>query len=188
MPRLFLKTNSSRIKAEAICMFHCWIRKADAAWRRARSAGKGTVAEKRYFFLPPAVSRKAAAPIFVHSFWHHLSVEFFTSLENLFAEMKTGTEVVCIDDRFSPEVAEQYAALPVRDTHYHIRHIYEGRTTRHKTTTGVLLVELHNPPDIVRGLNTELGFEISRFREVEEVEEQEEVHEFEKQPAEVTFS
>ena len=101
--------------------------------------------------------------------------------------MNVGTEVVCIDDRFSAEVAEQYAALPVRDKHYHIRHIYEGRTTRHKTTTGVLLVELHNPPDIVRGLNTELGFDMARFREVEEVEEEEAIHEFEMEPTEATF-
>lgn len=137
---------------------------------------------------PERLGKEPHLPEFNQGTRKILPVEFFKSLENLFAEMKTGTEVVCIDDRFSPEVAEQYAALPVRDTHYHIRHIYEGRTTRHKTTTGVLLIELHNPPDIVRGLNTELGFEISRFREVEEVEEQEEVHEFEKQPAEVTFS
>ncbi len=101
--------------------------------------------------------------------------------------MNVGTEVVCIDDRFSPEVAQDYAALPVRDTHYHIRHIYDGRTPGHKTATGVLLVELHNPPDVVRGLNTELGFAMSRFREVEEVQEEEEMHAFETEPATVNF-
>jgi hypothetical protein len=45
-------------------------------------------------------------------------------------------------------------------------------------------MELHNPPDIVRGLNTELGFAMSRFREVDEVQEEEEIHEFQTEPAE----
>ena len=87
--------------------------------------------------------------------------------------MKIGTKVTCVDDSFPAEFYKVAHDTPVKGKTYTIRHIYCGRTLNHKTIDACLLEELHNPPDLDRGLNTEIGFALHRFIEPEELDESE---------------
>jgi hypothetical protein len=83
-----------------------------------------------------------------------------------------GEKVVCIDDRFHPEIAFLYTALPVKGRIYTVRDCEMGRAKWVSAQKGwdsvemkVLLVELSNPldPSTTKGCPSELGFAARRF-------------------------
>lgn len=88
--------------------------------------------------------------------------------------MTVGSKVACVNAVFSPTIVARYPALPVHGAVYTVRAVYLGRETVRNpdgsanATVGVLLEELHNPPDEQHGDLRELGFCSERFREVEE--------------------
>lgn len=98
--------------------------------------------------------------------------------------MIKGQKVVCINGRFSELVRAMYRQLPSEGETYTIREVFLGREKVVKAgdsaTVGVLLEELHNPPDPFHAGREELGFSSERFAPVEELppeeaeEEQEE--------------
>ena len=98
-----------------------------------------------------------------------------------------GEKVVCVDDRFHPEIAFLFTALPKKDVVYTVRECDMGRAKWVSAQKGwdsvdmkVLLVELSNPldPSTLKGCPSELGFAARRFAPLtdvpnEEVEEME---------------
>jgi hypothetical protein len=85
--------------------------------------------------------------------------------------MNVGDKVLCVDDRFDPEVAVLYTALPKKGVVYVIRDIRIGIQPDCKTgDVSLLLVGLVNPRAESRSA-LERGFSASRFRRLEEVKE-----------------
>ena len=85
---------------------------------------------------------------------------------------EVGEKVVCVDDRFHPEIAYLFAALPVKGTVYTVRECDVGRSKWTSAEKGwdsvemkVLLVELVNgvDPSTEKGCPSELGFAARRF-------------------------
>ena len=94
-----------------------------------------------------------------------------------------GEKVVCVDDRFHPEIAYLFTALPVKGTTYTIRDCEMGRNQWVSAQKGwdsvdmkVLLVELTNPldPSTLKGCHSELGFAARRFAPLESITHTEE--------------
>lgn len=96
--------------------------------------------------------------------------------------MVKGQKVICVNDSFSAAVRALYKQLPVKDHIYTIREVYLGREKVIRggdtATVGLLLEELHNPPDPFHQGKQELGFSSERFAPLNELpaeEEEEEV-------------
>ncbi len=94
-----------------------------------------------------------------------------------------GEKVVCVDDRFHPEIAFLYTALPQKGDTYTVRECEPGRAKWMSAQKGwdsvemkVLLVELTNPldPSTSAGCPSELGFAARRFAPMETVTHEEE--------------
>jgi hypothetical protein len=94
-----------------------------------------------------------------------------------------GEKVVCIDDRFHPEIAFLYTALPEKGVTYTVRECEPGRAKWVSAQKGwdsvdmkVLLVELTNPvdPSTSQGCPSELGFAARRFAPLESTSHEEE--------------
>jgi hypothetical protein len=87
--------------------------------------------------------------------------------------MIKGQKVVCINGKFSELVRAMYKQLPAEGDTYTIREVFLGREKIVKAgdsaTVGVLLQELHNPPDPFHAGKQELGFSSERFAPVEEL-------------------
>jgi hypothetical protein len=87
--------------------------------------------------------------------------------------MVKGQRVVCINDTFPPIIRALYKQLPVKGVTYTIREVFLGREKIVKggetATVGLLLEELHNPPDPFHHGKQELGFTSERFAPLEEV-------------------
>jgi hypothetical protein len=87
--------------------------------------------------------------------------------------MIKGQKVVCINDSFSDFVRAIYAQLPAKGRTYTIREVFLGREKIVKggdtATVGLLLEELHNPPDPFHAGQQELGFSSERFAPLEEI-------------------
>jgi hypothetical protein len=101
-----------------------------------------------------------------------------------------GDKVVCVDDKFPPDISKLYTALPVKDSTYVVRDIRLGINLTLEGDVSVLLIGLLNPKaDSVAGL--ERGFRADRFRPLEELRNEqkagkpEEEKEGRVQPAEV---
>jgi hypothetical protein len=95
--------------------------------------------------------------------------------------MKPGEKVVCVDAIFPTPLAKLFVSLPVKGVTYTIRAIYPGRRVLHPNgldgadgETGILLEELHNPPDPRQIYHQELGFSSKRFRPLETLPDAEE--------------
>lgn len=92
--------------------------------------------------------------------------------------MIKGQRVVCINDTFTELVRIMYTQLPIKGDTYTIREVYLGREKIVKggdsATVGVLLEELHNPPDPFHAGQQELGFSSERFAPLEELPAEEE--------------
>lgn len=87
--------------------------------------------------------------------------------------MVKGQRVVCINDNFPPIIRSLYKQLPVKGVTYTIREVFLGREKIVKggetATVGLLLEELHNPPDPFHQGQQELGFTSERFAPLEEL-------------------
>ncbi len=87
--------------------------------------------------------------------------------------MVKGQRVVCINDTFSEFIRAIYLQLPVKGKTYTIREVFLGREKIVKggdsATVGILLSELHNPPDPFHMGQQELGFTSERFAPLEEI-------------------
>lgn len=81
-----------------------------------------------------------------------------------------GIKVVCINDKFEVGIKDIFNALPVKGQMYTTRDLVPGIGFDNKETVSVLLEELVNRPNR-HGI--EPGFLCSRFREPEELEDQE---------------
>lgn len=92
--------------------------------------------------------------------------------------MIKGQKVVCINDGFPQFVRALYKQLPVKGSAYTIREVFLGREKVVKggetATVGLLLEELHNPPDPFHAGQQELGFSSERFAPLEELPAEEE--------------
>ena len=85
--------------------------------------------------------------------------------------MNVGDKVVCVDDRFAPEVAALYTALPKKGVVYVVRDVRLGIQPDCRTgDVSLLLVGLVNPRAESRSA-LERGFSAARFRRLEEVKE-----------------
>jgi hypothetical protein len=81
-----------------------------------------------------------------------------------------GDKVVCVDDKFPPDIGKLYDALPVKDTTYVVRDIRLGINLTLEGDVSVLLVGLVNPKaDSKAGL--ERGFRADRFRPLQDLRE-----------------
>jgi hypothetical protein len=84
-----------------------------------------------------------------------------------------GQKVVCINDTFPAVIRAIYKQLPVKGTSYTIREVFLGREKivrgGDSATVGLLLHELHNPPDPFHQGQQELGFSSERFAPLEEL-------------------
>ncbi len=93
--------------------------------------------------------------------------------------MVKGQKVICINDAFPQIIRALYTQLPAKDKIYTVREVYLGREKVVKggetATVGLLLEELHNPPDPFHEGKQELGFSSERFAPLEELPEEEEV-------------
>ena len=79
-----------------------------------------------------------------------------------------GDKVVCVDDKFPPDISKLYDALPVKDSTYVVRDIRLGINLTMEGDVSVLLIGLVNPKaDSKAGL--ERGFRADRFRPLEEL-------------------
>jgi hypothetical protein len=79
-----------------------------------------------------------------------------------------GDKVVCVDDKFPPDISKLYDALPVKDSTYVVRDIRLGINLIMEGDVSVLLIGLVNPKaDSKAGL--ERGFRADRFRPLEEL-------------------
>jgi hypothetical protein len=87
--------------------------------------------------------------------------------------MVKGQKVVCINDRFNEFVRAIYKQLPTKGNTYTIREVFLGREKIVRggdtATVGLLLEELHNPPDPFHQGQQELGFSSERFAPLEEL-------------------
>lgn len=81
--------------------------------------------------------------------------------------------MVCINDTFSDLIRALYKQLPTKGTTYTIREVFLGREKVVKggdsATVGLLLQELHNPPDPFHAEQQELGFTSERFAPLDEL-------------------
>jgi hypothetical protein len=95
--------------------------------------------------------------------------------------MVKGQKVVCINDTFSEFIRAIYLELPVKGKTYVIRDVFLGREKIVKggdsATVGLLLQELHNPPDPFHAGQQELGFSSERFAPLEAIPAQAEEEE-----------
>ena len=81
-----------------------------------------------------------------------------------------GDKVVCVDDKFPPDIGKLYDALPVKDSTYVVRDIRMGINLTMEGDVSVLLIGLVNPKaDSKAGL--ERGFRADRFRPLQELRE-----------------
>ena len=89
-----------------------------------------------------------------------------------------GQQVVCINDQFPMWVHKLYTDLPREGVTYRVREVFVGRKkwSGGEGEIGVLLHELHNPPDPRHKDKQELGFDATRFAPLratdEEIEEE----------------
>ena len=79
----------------------------------------------------------------------------------------TGSKVVCVDDRFPPDILAFYNALPVKDRHYTIRGIGIGVSLSGEAGEVVVYLEGINNPLSTTPPHPERGFAQHRFREIE---------------------
>ena len=80
--------------------------------------------------------------------------------------MKVGDQIICINDNFHPLQLDSIPSRPVKDRIYTIR---DMRYYDELDKTGVLLVEIVNPPTVKRLLLgiCEPSFNITRFSPIQ---------------------
>src|ERR1051326_9147039 len=85
-----------------------------------------------------------------------------------------GQKVVCINDQFPMWVHRLFTDLLKEGITYTVREVFVGRKNwgGGEGEVGVLLVELHNPPDPRHKEKQELGFDANRFAPLQTMDEQ----------------
>ena len=88
--------------------------------------------------------------------------------------VRAGSKVVCVDDRFPPEILIYYNGLPIKDRQYTVRDVGVGIS--HKGEPGEIVVYLEGMenPQSTTPPHPERGFAEWRFREIEPPAEAEE--------------
>ena len=81
-----------------------------------------------------------------------------------------GDKVVCVDDKFPPDISKLYDALPVKDSTYVVRDIRLGINLTLEGDVSVLLIGLINPKADSKSA-LERGFRADRFRPLQELRE-----------------
>ncbi len=89
-------------------------------------------------------------------------------------------KVVCIDDAFGSVHRRHIKEFPIIGNIYTIRDIIPAQEANGSETAAVLLHEIVNPPSPIRPEWGECGFMASRFREIEDMDQAEEMHTAEK--------
>ena len=82
-----------------------------------------------------------------------------------------GDKVVCVDDKFPPDISKLYTALPVKDVTYVVRDIRLGINLTMEGDVSVLLIGLVNPKADSKA-NLERGFRADRFRPLDKLRDQ----------------
>ena len=82
-----------------------------------------------------------------------------------------GDKVVCVDDKFPPDIGKLYDALPVKDSTYVVRDIRLGINLTMEGDVSVLLIGLVNPKADSKSA-LERGFRADRFRPLQELREE----------------
>lgn len=93
-----------------------------------------------------------------------------------------GQQIICVDDKFHPEISYLFKALPKKGEVYTVRDVTIGTTnpwngTIHENISyKVLLEELVNDidPCTIKGCQEEMGFRSDRFAPLEEISKEEE--------------
>lgn len=88
--------------------------------------------------------------------------------------MRTGSKVVCVDDRFPTEILIYYNALPLKDRTYTVRGMGVGIDTKGNLGEIVVYLEELKNPCSSKPPHPERGFASWRFREIQPPAEAEE--------------
>jgi len=81
--------------------------------------------------------------------------------------VRTGSKVVCVDDRFPPELLLYYNALPIKDKVYTIRDMGIGISSKGEQGEIVVYLQELKNPNSSKPPHPERGFAEWRFREIE---------------------
>ena len=88
--------------------------------------------------------------------------------------VRTGSKVVCVDDRFPPELMLYYNCLPLKDRVYKVRGMAVGISHTGEPGEIVVYLEGMENPKSAKPPHPERGFAEWRFREIEPPAEAEE--------------
>ena len=88
--------------------------------------------------------------------------------------MRTGSKVVCVDDRFPTELLIYYNSLPIKDKVYVVRGMAVGLSSQGEPGEIVVYLEGMENPKSAKPPHPERGFAEWRFREIEPPAEAEE--------------
>lgn len=94
-----------------------------------------------------------------------------------------GAKVVCINDTFPPAILNYMKNLPKKGSVYTVRDIIPANDWNGGETAAVLLAEVRNAPAPHRKQWGECGFAVDRFRELDELTDEERAAIAEKEPA-----
>lgn len=81
--------------------------------------------------------------------------------------MRTGSKVVCVDDRFPPELLIYYTGLPIKDRIYTVRDMGIGISSKGEPGEIVVYLQEIENPKSAKPPYPERGFAEWRFREIE---------------------
>lgn len=86
--------------------------------------------------------------------------------------MRQGSKVVCVDDRFPPDIFVYYDELPIKDSTYFVRDIGVGISLAGEPGEIVVYLEGVENPFSSKPPYPERGFAQWRFREIEPPKEE----------------
>ena len=81
--------------------------------------------------------------------------------------MRAGSKVVCVDDRFPPEILIYYNGLPIKDRVYKVRDMGVGLSSQGEPGEIVVYLDGIENPRSAKPPHPERGFAEWRFREIE---------------------
>ena len=81
--------------------------------------------------------------------------------------MTKGSKVICVDDRFPPDILLFYNSLPIRDKVYKVRDLGVGISLQGEPGEVVIYLEGLENPCSSKAPYPERGFAQHRFREIE---------------------
>ena len=96
------------------------------------------------------------------------------SLFNGRQTVRIGSKVVCVDDRFPPEILIYYNGLPLKDRVYKVRDLGVGLSVNGEPGEIVVYLEGMENPRSAKPPHPERGFAEWRFREIQPPAEAEE--------------